>query len=437
MGMKVLLVLLDGLGDRSYKVLENRTPLQAAQTPHLDRLARTGSNGLLHAALTGQGFPSETAHYLLFGYDLELFPGRGLLEAVGYDVPFEEDDVLSLAHLSEITWQKGMPILLNSRADIKGDAGEIGRLYSAITPYSSDGVDFHLHRTGLNDAILVIRGPVSPHISDCDTMMIGTALAKVVPMAGNPEPEKADQTARALNRYLAHCHTILARHEVNRDRVEKGLPAGNFLATQRAGRRIVQEPFHDKCGLKGMMIASGALYLGLGRELGMTAMKVADGKDPGEDLRERIRMALADTAHDLIHVHTKAPDKAAHTKDPVRKRDVIESLDRGLDELAAAVEQRDDLLVVVTADHSTPSSSLLIHSGEPVPVCFAGATIRRDAVTTFDEISAAGGCLGLLRGRELMLMILNSANRSTLVGHRLGPVERSYVPETYRPFRME
>ena len=355
MGMKVLLVLLDGLGDRSYKVLENRTPLQAAQTPHLDRLARTGSNGLLHAALTGQGFPSETAHYLLFGYDPELFPGRGLLEAVGYDVPFQAGDVLSLAHLSGINWQKGMPILLNSRADIKGDAGEIGKLYSAITPYSSDGVDFHLHRTGLNDAILVIRGPVSPHISDCDTMMI----------------------------------------------------------------------------------ASGALYLGLGRELGMTAVKVADGKDPGEDLRERIRMALADTAHDLIHVHTKAPDKAAHTKDPVRKRDIIESLDRGLDELAAAVEQRDDLLVVVTADHSTPSSSLLIHSGEPVPVCFAGSSIRRDAVTAFDEISAAGGCLGLLRGQELMLMILNYANRSTLIGHRLGPVERSYVPETYRPFRMK
>ncbi|MFO7598912.1 MAG: alkaline phosphatase family protein [Candidatus Desulfacyla sp.] len=434
--MKILLLLLDGLGDRSYEALGNRTPLQAAHTPNLDRLARMGSNGLLHAALTGQCLPSETAHYLLFGYEMERFPGRGLLEAVGYDVPFQDDDVLSLAHLSGISWQGDLPILLKSRADIKGDAAEIGELYSAITSFSWEGIRFHLHRTGLNDAILVINGPVSPHISDCDTMMIGTPLAEVVPMAGNPEPEAAKKTACALNQYLSYCHGILTRHEVNRDRLKKGLPAANFLATQRAGRRIVQKPFHEKWGLKGMMIASGAIYLGLARELGLTPVRVADGKDPGADLRGRIRMALSDAAHDFIHVHTKAPDKAAHTKDPVHKRDVIDSLDRGLDELVEAVEQRDDLLVVVTADHSTPSSSLLIHSGEPVPVCFAGPNIRRDAVTAFDEISAAGGCLGLLRGEELMLMILNYSNRSTLMGHRLGSVERRYVPKGYRPFRM-
>lgn len=434
--MKILLVLLDGLGDRSYASLGNRTPLQAADTPCLDRLARMGSNGLLHAALTGQCLPSETAHYLLFGYDLNLFPGRGLLEAVGYDVPFQDDDVLSLAHLSGVSWRDGMPILLQSRADIKGDADAIGQLYSSITPYSSEGIHFQLHRTGLNDAILVLSGPVSPHVSDSDTMMIGTPLAEVVPMDGNPEADVAEKTARALNQYLSHCHTILSQHDVNRDRLKKGLPSANFLATQRAGRRVVQEPFRDKWGLKGMMIASGAIYLGLARELGMTAVRVADGKDPGEDLRQRIEMAFSDTIHDFIHVHTKAPDQAAHTKDPVRKKDVIESLDRGLDELVGAIKQRDDLLVAITSDHSTPSSSLLIHSGEPVPVCIVGPEVRRDSVTTFDEIAAASGCLGFLRGEALMLMLLNYANRSTLLGHRLGPVERRYVPEGHKPFRM-
>jgi len=91
-------------------------------------------------------------------------------------------------------------------------------------------------------------------------MMIGTPLAEVVGMAGNPEPERAERTASALNQYLSHCHRILAQHDVNRDRLKKGLPAANFLATQRAGRRMVQEPFHDKWGLKGMVIASG-LYI--------------------------------------------------------------------------------------------------------------------------------------------------------------------------------
>jgi len=131
------------------------------------------------------------------------------------------------------------------------------------------------------------------------------------------------------------------------------------------------------------------------------------------------------------------PDEAAHPGDPKRKESAITTLDRGLDKLVQAVETRNDLLVVVTADHSTPSISPLIHSGEPVPVAMAGPTVRRDGVEAFDEVSAARGSLGLLRGRELMLTILNHADRSVMLGHRLGEDERPYVPPTYEPFRLE
>jgi 2,3-bisphosphoglycerate-independent phosphoglycerate mutase len=99
---KIILILLDGLGDRSYPILNHQTPLQAANTPNLDRLATMGGNGLFHASAIGQCLPSEMAHYLLFGYDAKHFPGRGLLEAVGFGVPFDEGDVLSLAHLASV-----------------------------------------------------------------------------------------------------------------------------------------------------------------------------------------------------------------------------------------------------------------------------------------------------------------------------------------------
>ncbi|MBW1783569.1 MAG: 2,3-bisphosphoglycerate-independent phosphoglycerate mutase [Deltaproteobacteria bacterium] len=435
--MKIILVLLDGIGDRSHKVLEHRTPLQAAHTPNLDRLAQLGSNGLFHAGLTGQCLPSETAHYRLFGYDQTGFPGRGLLEAVGEGIPFADNDVLSLAHLSGVVWQGGIPVLTQGRRDIKGDPGTIEALYSAITPYETEGIGFNLNQTGPNDAILVMSGPVSPHISDADPMKIQMAVAEVAPMAGNPEPAKAERTARALNSYLSRCHKILADHDINRDRMDAGLPPANFLVTQRAGRRTVQEPFQDRWGLKGMVIASGSVYMGLAKELGLTPMRVIDGEDPGDDLRGRIRTALSDRSHDFIHVHTKTPDEAGHTKDPNRKRAVINSLDQGLKELVREAEQRNDLLVVVTADHSTPSSSALIHSGEPVPVCLVGPNIRRDDVTAFDEVSAGAGCMGLLRGQEIMLMILNCSDRSVLAGHCLGPVQRDYVPGAYRPFHVK
>ena len=81
--MKTIIILLAGIGDRSYEVLNQRTPLQAAATPNLDRLAFLGSNGLFHATMPGQCLPSEIAHFLLFGYELNEFPGRGLLEAAG------------------------------------------------------------------------------------------------------------------------------------------------------------------------------------------------------------------------------------------------------------------------------------------------------------------------------------------------------------------
>jgi 2,3-bisphosphoglycerate-independent phosphoglycerate mutase len=185
-----------------------------------------------------------------------------------------------------------------------------------------------------------------------------------------------------------------------------------------------------------MVIASGSLYMGLAYELGFEPFRVKDSEHPGEDLKERIRIAVSDTSHDFIHVHTKAPDEAGHTKDPVRKKKVIELLDQGLDELVREVEERNDMLVVVTADHSTPSSSALIHSGEPVPVTLAGLNIRRDEVNAFDEISAASGCLGLLRGQELMLMILNYSDRSVLHGHLLGKKENLHFPDTYEPFKL-
>ncbi len=433
---KIILLLLDGLGDRSYRALKGRTPLQAAETPHLDQLAGLGGNGLYHASTPGECLPSETAHYLLFGYELETFPGRGLLEAVGAEIPFQDDDVLCLAHLAEVTLKKDVPILTGGRKDIQGSREELGRLYASIASFESGGVTFQLHQTGRNDGILLLRGEVSPHITDSDPMVPDMAMARVSAVEPNPEPEKAAGTALALNTYLAHCYIVLNAREENSLRRDRNWRSANFLATQRCGRRIHQAPFAERWGMRGMMIASGMMYKGLAHELGFTFRQAEDSSDPGEDLRERITLALEDDSHEFIHIHTKAADQAAHRGDPRGKRDVISAMDGGLDGLVNALKKKDDLLVVITADHSTPSQSSLIHSGEPVPLCMAGHGVRRDGVTAFDEVSAAGGCLGLLRGKELLLTMLNGVDRSVLLGHRLGRVQKPYISRDYAPFKI-
>jgi 2,3-bisphosphoglycerate-independent phosphoglycerate mutase len=434
--MKIILVLLDGLGDRAYRMLDDRTPLQAADTPNLDRIASLGSNGLFHAATPGLCLPSETAHYLMFGYSVQEFPGRGLLEAVGYHISFEDADVISLAHFSCIEWRGNLPVLTHSRRDIKGDREDLARLYACLSSYEAEGIRLGLHQTHLNDAVLVMKGDVSPFVCDPDPMILGRPMAQIRPLAGNPAPEQAEKTARVLNRYLSYCHRTLRDHEINGRRKAKNQAPANFLALQRCGRRIKHRSFQERWGWAPMLVGSGAVYAGLAHELSMTFVGMNDGEDPGRDLRERIDIGLADRSHDFVHIHTKAPDEAAHTGDPLRKLKVIQSLDQGLAGLVKALEERDDLLVAVTADHSTASIAGLIHSGEPVPAAMAGPGVRRDKVCAFDEVSAAAGCLGFLRGRELLLMLLNYADRSSLIGHRLSAEEKLYVPANYRPFQL-
>jgi len=434
--MKIILVLLDGLGDRACKEFDHRTPLQAASKPNLDRIASLGSNGLFHAASPGICLPSETAHYLMFGYGLHEFPGRGLLEGVGYRIPFEDPDVLSLAHFSSVRWEENVPVLTHSRRDIGGDASELKRLYACIADYASKGVRLRLHQTHFNDAVLVMSGDVSPFVCDPDPMIIGRPMAEILPLEGNPEPDKAARTARVLTDYLSYCHGILENHDINCRRRDRGQAPANFLAVQRCGRRIRHGLFRERWDLSALLVGSGAVYEGLAHELGMDVVRMKDGKDAGKDLRERIDVALEDEVHDFIHVHTKVPDEAAHTGDPVKKLKAVESLDQGLDRLVRALDEREDLLVAVTSDHSTASVSGLIHSGEPVPAAIVGPKVRRDRVSVFDEVSAAAGCLGFLRGRELLLMLLNYADRSSLMGHRVSPEERLVMPRRYRPFRL-
>jgi 2,3-bisphosphoglycerate-independent phosphoglycerate mutase len=433
--MKTILVLLDGLGDRSYGRLDHQTPLQAAGTPHLNRLAKYGSNGLWHASSVGECLPSEMAHFLFFGYDRQEFPGRGLLEAVGDDVPFDDQDVLVLAHLAGVAWSAGVPILEMGRDDIQGTRAELGALFAAVSAYEAEGIQFQLHQTHRNDAILVMQGKVSSHISDSDPIVRGQPIGRVVALSDCPEPIVAAKTAKGLNRYLEYCHAVLT--DLSAQPVEnhaKPLQA-NFLATQRSGRRIPQEPFEQRWGLKGMMVASGSVYAGLAHELGIDFVWARDTDAPGRDLRERIQIALDDSKHDFVHVHTKAPDQAAHHGDPLHKQNIISGLDKGLDVLVQALDRHPDLQIVVTADHSTPCESVLVHSGEPVPVVMVGPNVRRDGVERFDEVSAAAGGLGNLRGRELMLMILNNMDRSVLAGHQLGPDNRLYWGGEYPVFK--
>ncbi|MDY6903298.1 MAG: alkaline phosphatase family protein [Thermodesulfobacteriota bacterium] len=432
MPRKCLLVLLDGLGDRSFPLLGEKTPLQVARTPNLDMLASRGANGLYHASLAGQALPSENAHFSMFGYDMAEFPGRGALEALGAEIGISPADVAVLAHFVSLS-EKNRTLVLDHE---KPDAGtdDLAALGYHIRSFHMEDIVVSFHPTGGIRGIVTLSGDVARFVTDSDPVTPGRPMCAVQPWADYADNAPTERTARVLHAYLAWAYHHLNTHEVNRQRREKGLYPVNGLVTQRAGQLKQVIPFARKYGLKGLIMASGMVYWGLGKYIGMDVKKVTDSHDPGTDLAQRMQMAhdyLAD--YDFVHVHTKAPDEAGHTKKPMFKKRVIESLDAGIGRVIKPILDDPDVLVVVTADHTTPSSGPLIHSGETVPLMMVGPGIRQDKVVRFDEVNAANGCLGGVRGRELMLLILNHLERAKLAGIMDTPVDQPYWPGEYTP----
>lgn len=432
-----ILVLLDGLGDRSHPELDHQTPLQVANTPCLDRLATLGGTGLYHAAKFGQPLPSENAHFAMFGSSKEEFPGRGPLEALGADVPLGNDDVAMLAHFTSVLPTLEDELVLKYDR-ICGTPAEIDGLYSVLEGFEKNGITIELHETGGMFSVLTMRGDVSPHITDSNPMVDGRFISEIRPLAAYRDDPATIRTAEALTEYLRWAYQQLSNESQNKLRKKQKLPTINGLVTQRAGRLKPRVFMRDRYGLSGLLIASGVMYKGLAQYVGMGFHKVKDTRDPGNDLAQRIEHAANSIDdYDYIHVHTKAPDQAAHTKNPKAKIKAIESLDRGLAESIEPLLANDDVLLAVTADHSTPSCGTMIHSGEPVPIMFVGNGVRRDNVKQFDEISVAGGALGSLRGDEIMHMILNYLDRARLAGIHDSPMAQEFWPGDYEPFTIE
>lgn len=391
-----------------------------------------GTNGLYHPCLQGIPLSSEIAHFLIFGYDLEEFPGRGYIEAVGSGIEIDDKEVVLLCHFCSAIEKDNKLILATKRPAIT--ESELSILLKEVSSYTVDDISIRFISTKGADGFLVVSGPVSPAITDSNPITEGRPLISVQPLDASSEAHK---TAKALNQYFRILYQKLSSHPLNVERKKQHLSPINILATQRGGRKRSLEPFVERWGLRGLSIAAHPLYWGLCQEIGMDSIKERDSNDPEKDLRERLRQAHDAEAYDFIHVHTKIPDEAAHTKDPLHKQEVIEALDRAMVFAVQNIASDPETLLVVTADHSTPSAGPLIHSGETVPLVMVGRNPRHDTVTAFNEIDCAGGGLGMVKGKELMYLILNFLDRAKLKGLMDTPVDQPYDPGHYPPLTLD
>ncbi len=415
--MKVLLMILDGLGDRSVKELGFKTPLQSAFTPSLDKLAFQGMNGLMYPLSPGLAPSSDLAHFLLLGYSLNEFPGRGLLEATGEGFKVEEEVVLRTSFIS--VKECGGKLWIVDRA-IEVSEEEVKALARIVKEEIFDGIEIKFVYTGKRQGLLFLKGEVSQEITDSDPFGNNLPIVLVQPFLEAAERKKAEKTAVALNHFLVKNYHILKEHPVNLKRLSQNTLPLNFLVTKWAGRKRKLTSFKEKFSFKGVSISSSPFLRGLAKEIGLDFFELNNHSDAGEDMKRRLEKAkeFLQGDYDFVHLHTKAPDEAAHTKNPLLKKEVIEKIDKAISQILQDEFFKEDLLLVITADHSTPSEGTLIHSGEAVPLLFWGKNIRRDQVRKFDEISCIQGCLGQISGNDLMPLILNFTNKIKYHGSR-------------------
>lgn len=432
--MRCIFVILDGIGDRGQDCFEGKTPLYAAYTPHLDHLASLGMNGIYHTLMQGIPMSSETAHFIIFGYELNDFPGRGVIEAIGEGIEIHKNDAAILCHLCSVQRVDDNLILQYGCPDLSSEHAKA--LKESIQTYESDGIRINLVHSKKIHGFLVLSGNVSSFITDSDPIYEGRPVMEVMPVKQKRTVAASRKTAEVLNKYLVWCHQTLSEHHMNRERTAMNLLPINALVTQRAGKKRQLQPFKDKWGLRGLSISSGAIYWGLCEELGMDVVKVKDTGNIEEDLKYRLRYAKDARDYDFIHVHTKMPDEAGHTKNPWYKKEVIEAIDRAMSVAVNEIISDRENLLVVTADHSTASSGSMIHTGESVPLTMVGKYVRRDEVGHFNEIACATGSLGIVRGKELMYLILNFLDRAKMQGLMDTQVDQPYYPGQYKALQL-
>jgi len=404
--MKAILVIADGLGGRPTD-MGGRTCLEAARTPHLDGLAKQGALGLVDPIGPGVRPGSDTAHLSLLGYDpYAIYTGRGVFECLGIGMDVREGDVCLRANFATVEARDGRLVVTDRRAGrIESGQQALADALNEIKLESVPGVSFVFRASTQHRGALLLRGEgLSRHVGENDPHETG------VPAPGfRADPsygEEGERTAVALNELVERGHEVLREHSVNVQRIADGNSPANYLLARGAADCPRIPSIESICGVRGAVIAGGALYRGVALACGMKSIEVlgaTGGLDT--DLRAKATAALeALDTFDYVFVHVKGTDNAGHDQDAAAKTGFIERIDREF--VAPLVEGIDDAAthLAVTGDHTTPID-YGDHTHEPVPVLFAGPNVAKDETTAFGEREAGRGGLGRFSGRVLPMLL--------------------------------
>ena len=392
-GIPTLLLIIDGVADRPVRALGGRTPLEAAETPTLDRLAREGQCGLADPVAPGVVPDTAAGSLALFGQS-PLAMKRGPVEALGVGIELLPGDIALRGNFACLD-ERGR--VLDRRAGrIREEAEELAAAIDRMTLPQSlfDEVEVRVKSSTEHRLAIVLRGEnLSSAIVGSDPGDGAEGSLPLTPRPSDSDDEKAVHTARILSIFEEKARRRLAKHSVNRKRTAQGLPPANGLLTRGAGRVHRLIPLEESgIPLRLSCISGDGTVLGLAGWLGahnITSPAMTANLDT--DLGVKFKLALESLEQDdLVILHVKGADIAAHDRRPELKVAFLEKLDAHLKELLKAHE--DPLRIAVASDHATLSESGQ-HVADPLPVLIWGEGLEADEVEAFNEKSVPGGSL--------------------------------------------
>jgi len=405
--MKAILVIADGLGGRPTDA-NGKTCLEAARTPVLDGLARRGALGLVDPIGPGIRPGSDTAHLSLLGYDpYEIYTGRGVFECLGIGMDVQAGDVCFRANFATAE-KRGSEFIVADRRAGRIEAGqkELADALNGIRLESVPGVSLAFRASTQHRGALLLRGEdLSRYVTENDPHETGRPAARFEPTPGH-EDGPACRTAEALAEFVGRSYDVLKDHPVNRRRLEEGKPPANYVLARGAADCPNIPSVESIYGVRGAVIAGGALYRGVALACGLTSIDVP-GATGGVDTDLGAKAAAAVRAlesFDFVFVHVKGTDNAGHDQDAAAKTGFIERIDAEL--IAPLAETLDGAgtHLAFTGDHTTPID-YGDHTVEPVPILYVGPNVRTDDATSFGEREAGRGGLGRFSGRVLPILL--------------------------------
>jgi 2,3-bisphosphoglycerate-independent phosphoglycerate mutase len=414
---KIVYVILDGLGDRPVAALGGRTPLEAAATPHLDRLAARAQQGIVTTVGEGIAPESDVAVMAILGYDPMVYhAGRGPLEALGADIDFRHGDLALRGNFA--TGGEGRKII-DRRVGRNLASAEAHALAEAVTA-QIEVADVRVtvvasveHRCAV--VLRPRRARLSGQVSNTDpayARIKGLGVAKAtfkdeieecVPLDDSPE---AKASAAAVNEFTWKARAILDAHPVNAARRAAGKMPGNLILVRDGGDHLPHVPsLRERFGIAFGCFVEMPVERGIARLLDMGVVGVQTAQTPAETYATWARTACEVLPkYDGVYLHLKGPDLPGHDGDADGKRRVIEDIDAHFFGTLLPLLDPAKTIVAVTADHATPCE-LRGHSADPVPLLVAGGDARPDGAGRYTERTAANGALGHIRGVDIVPLL--------------------------------